>query len=240
MAGSSFQVMRSTTGSSRQLKQRVHQSLAAPDWESRWQEFAALDPQKLVGPLFSALCFLNQTVKWHAVTWFGLCVPQISQQRTEAARIVMRRFLWSLNDESGGIGWGAPEAMGEIMACESTLAAEYHSLLLSYIQDRQGPDNYLEHLPLREGAYWGIARLAQSRPDLVQPSSDLLISAADNEDSLTCRVLASLSLAQLPASLLKIRPGSDADQELTIYWNRRFQTLNLNQLVQGAFNSAPQ
>lgn len=231
--------MLTSTLSSRRLKHNVLESLAAHDWESRWQEFAGLNPQKLVGPLFSALCSLNPSVKWHAVSWFGFLVPLIRRRHTESARIIMRRFLWSLNDESGGIGWGAPEAMGDIMACDHPLASEYHCLLLSFIEDRQGPDNYLEHLPLREGAYWGIARLAQSRPELVQPSADLLMQASEREESLMCRFLSFLALAQIPGARPGIPPGSDADQKLTIYWDRQFQTLNLKQILQGVLTPSP-
>jgi len=36
--------------------------------------------------------------------------------------------MWSLNDESGGIGWGAPEAMGAIMARHTGLADEYANI----------------------------------------------------------------------------------------------------------------
>ena len=30
--------------------------------------------------------------------------------------------MWTLNDESGGIGWGSPEVMGEILAAHKGLA----------------------------------------------------------------------------------------------------------------------
>jgi hypothetical protein len=209
----------------------------------KWRETARIDPQKLVGPLFSALYALDPAVKWHAVTCFGFLVPRIRNEKSlEAARVIMRRFLWNLNDESGGIGWGSPEAMGEIMACDPVMADEYHCLLLSFIEDRQGPDNYLEHLPLREGAYWGIARLAQSSPGLVQPRADHLLQSAQNEESLMCRVLAGLALTCLPESRHLLAPSiapDDADAAVTIYWNRRFQALSLNQLGQGAFNPTP-
>jgi hypothetical protein len=60
----------------------------------------------------------------------------------ESARVIIRRLIWNLNDESGGIGWGSPEAMGEIMAGHDRLAEEYHNILISYIM----PDgNYIEH-----------------------------------------------------------------------------------------------
>jgi hypothetical protein len=79
----------------------------------------------------------------------------------ESARIVMRRFIWNLNDESGGIGWGSPESMGEAMALNLALADQYASILLSYIN----PDgNYLEHEDLQPGVLWGVGRLAHARP----------------------------------------------------------------------------
>jgi len=53
----------------------------------------------------------------------------------ESARVIMRRLMWSLNDESGGIGWGAPEAMGEIMARHEQLTKEYSAILGSYIRE---------------------------------------------------------------------------------------------------------
>jgi len=59
----------------------------------------------------------------------------------EAARIVMRRYIWSLNDESGGIGWGAPEAMAVGIYHHDGLCDEYLHMLISYML----PDGPLEH-----------------------------------------------------------------------------------------------
>ena len=89
----------------------------------------------------------------------------------EQARIIMRRFLWMLNDESGGIGWGVPEAMGEVMATNSRLAHEYSHMLVSYTLD-DGPElfqdgNFLEMTPLQQGVLWGLLRLAAAHKDLL-------------------------------------------------------------------------
>ena len=75
----------------------------------------------------------------------------------------MRRLMWNLNDESGGIGWRArPEAMGEIVARSERLADEYGHILISYLD----PDgNYLEHPLLQRGLLWGIGRFAHARPE---------------------------------------------------------------------------
>jgi hypothetical protein len=118
----------------------------------------------LLNPLFSALCHQEEMVRWHAVSAFGWIVDKIAESNLESARVVMRRLLWSLNDESGGIGWGAPEAMAEIMIQNEALFQEYMHMLLSYMRE-DGPDplqkgNYLELPQLQRGVVWGVGRLA--------------------------------------------------------------------------------
>lgn len=58
----------------------------------------------------------------------------------------MCRLMWTLNDESGGIGWGAPETMAEAMACHPHIAEEYVCILLFYIRE---DGNFLEYEPIR-------------------------------------------------------------------------------------------
>ncbi len=117
----------------------------------------------VMNPLFSALCSTDERVHWHAVTALGSVVPRIARREMESARVIMRRFLWSLNDESGGIGWGAPEAMAETMLHHERLAREYLHMLVSYIRE-DGPEsfqngNYIELPSLQQGVLWGIGRL---------------------------------------------------------------------------------
>jgi len=112
-----------------------------------------------------ALCNSLEKVRWHAVWGFGRIVPAMADKDPESARIVMRRFLWSLNDESGGIGWGAPEAMAEIMFHSTLLRQEYMHMLVSYMrEDGEGifeDGNFLELPLLQRGLLWGIGRLCQ-------------------------------------------------------------------------------
>ena len=91
----------------------------------------------------------------------------------EAARTVMRRLIWSLNEESGWIGWGSAEALGEIMARNETLAKEYHNLLISFVTE--GNNNYLLYNKLREEVVLGLKRLGQVRPELVKEAQHLLV-----------------------------------------------------------------
>jgi hypothetical protein len=145
----------------RHLKKKVLKLLQADDFAGGLREFRQLPARQVVNPLFSFLCSVDERLKWHAVTAMGTVVAELALADMESARVVMRRFIWQLNDESGGIGWGCPESMAEAMALSSDLAGEYRCLLISYIQPE---GNFLEHPILQRGALWAIGRLAHSRP----------------------------------------------------------------------------
>jgi len=127
------------------------------DEDRAMQEILEFDPSKSINSFFSFIQSTNEEIKWRAVRAMGKVVAKMASENLESARVVMRRLMWSLNDESGGIGWGAPEAMGEIMAQDKRLADEYYKILLSYV-DEEG--NFLEYKPLRKGAIWAIERLS--------------------------------------------------------------------------------
>ncbi len=158
-------------------------ALGADDWETRLGALSDVPPEKLIAAFFAALNDATPLVKWRAVSAFGRNTAAIAARNPEKARVVIRRCMWNLNDESGGIGWGVPEAMGESLALHRGLADEFHSILLSYIIQGDGDaDNHLEFAPLRRGAWWAVARLTRERPDLVLPRCKDLLTAAALED----------------------------------------------------------
>lgn len=150
--------------SPRILRRRVHELLGSEDWEQVLRELRKISPRKAINPLISVFYDSDLELRSKAISAFGQVVADLANEDMEAARVVMRRLMWTLNDESGGIGWGAPEAMAEAMACHPGLAEEYVRILLSYIRE---DGNFLEYGPLRRGALWGIGRLAQVYPEML-------------------------------------------------------------------------
>ncbi len=151
--------------SNRQLKEKIRKLLLQQDIEGALAEISRMPARKAVNPLFSFLCSPDELLKWRAVMAMGEVVDRLAEADMESARVIMRRYMWQLNDESGGIGWGCPEAMGEIMARNKNLAEEFWCILISYIR----PDgNFLEHEVLQRGVLWGVGRLAQARPELLK------------------------------------------------------------------------
>ena len=203
--------------SSRAIKKQVLDLLAGGDLVASRRALAGLPAGEVVHALFSAICRENPVVRWHAVTCMGDAVARIAEGDLEAARIILRRFLWSLNDESGGIGWGAPEAMAECLCRDERLAGEYAHMLVSYMRE-DGEElcqdgNFIEHPLLQRGVVWGVGRLAGCRRELLQQlgaGRDLgrYLEAEDPE----LRGLAALAAGRLrEATLRPLLQGLRAD-----------------------------
>ncbi|WP_448873176.1 DVU0298 family protein [Desulfobulbus propionicus] len=156
---------------SRATKLKVLELFNSRDLAQILQGLETMAAKDVINALFALICREDPDLHWQAVTCMGLAVARLANQEMEEARIIMRRLLWSLNDESGGIGWGAPESMAEVMCCHGGLAEEYVHMLISYMRE-DGEEicqdgNYLEHPLLQRGLLWGVARLAACRPELL-------------------------------------------------------------------------
>lgn len=128
-------------------------------------QLAGLPRSQVLKALFAALCHHEEKRRWRAIAAFGPVVAGLADEDLEAARVVMRRLMWSLNDESGGIGWGVPEAMAECLVHHDDLAAEYTHILVSFMRE---DGFFLEYPPLQRGLMWGLGRLAAVRPQLLR------------------------------------------------------------------------
>ena len=171
-------------GKVRDRRRVVLEALRSEPWPSGLDKLDAQPAKPLLGALFACLLEPDQLVRWRAASAFGYAVKRLFDQKPEDARQLIRQFMWRLNEESGNIAWGVPEAFGEILAAQPELAGEFHRVLASYINERdcKTGDNYLEHCPLRRGVYWALARLAEARPELVLPALDDLLLALSGDD----------------------------------------------------------
>ena len=206
--------------------------LRSPDLTAALERLCAYPPRQIVNPLFGLLYHDEPLVRWRAVSAMGAVVSRLAEKEIEAARIIMRRFMWNLNDESGGIGWGSPESFGEIMANNAQLADEFGCLLVSYA-DPEG--NFLEHPVLQRGVLWGWGRLARKRPEIFQPAAGLLIPHLTSADHHLVG-LAAWTAAPLMQEALRdaVRPLVDRKQELVLYENHRLSIRTVGRLAKAA------
>jgi HEAT repeat protein len=143
----------------RELKRILGAELSNDPFAAALERIGRIPPKQAVSPLFGFFCSRDQLVRWHAVTAMGMVTARLAEENPESARVVLRRCIWNLNEESGGIGW---EAIGESLARSAALAREYGCILLSYL-DPQG--NFIDHPALQEGVLWGVGRMTRTRPE---------------------------------------------------------------------------
>ncbi|MEA4858546.1 MAG: DVU0298 family protein [Solidesulfovibrio sp.] len=182
--------------SRRQLLGEMRQALAGDDRAAALATLSAIPAKTRLGPLFSLLLDKEPLLRWRAVTTFGAAMADIADARLEDARDVWRNLMWRVNEESGNIAWGIPECMGETLARCPVLARDYHRILLSYVQDLPGDCTFIDHPPLRRGAWWAIARLAEAAPQLCKPALPELTTALADCDP-AARGLACLAVARI-------------------------------------------
>lgn len=112
------------------------------------------------------------TLRWRAIEGMGVVADRLAGDDPEAVRLILRNLLWSINDESGGIGWSAPECVGEIIYRRPEMFKEFASIVLSFADEEM----------LRRGVLWAAGRIAQADLELVREEIPGLASFLDDPD----------------------------------------------------------
>ena len=164
----------------RQIKKKVRQILSHSHGTEAFALLEQIPEEQLIGPLFSHFYAMDERIKFRSIAAMGELARRLAVKQMEKARVLMRRIMWNLNDESGGIGWGSPEAMGQILYMSPALATEFKSILFSYLDHR---GNFLEHDLLQRGVLWGIGTYLKTAPrDLDKTTEGLILAHLSSID----------------------------------------------------------
>ncbi len=208
---------------SKGAKESLEAALGSDRWPESLEPLRARVSRALVGRAVGALCRQEPTARWRAVEAVGVLVSELARLDYEAARDAIRRLMWSLNEESGSIGWGAPEAVAEVMARDPRLAEEFLRIYLSNLGGGR-----LESMPpaLREGFLWGAMRLWDVYP------GEILRQGLGNQilPSLSSPSGATRGLAAALLGVLGARESASRLMELT-QDGTRFEVLQGGEVV---------
>ncbi|HHN66053.1 MAG TPA: hypothetical protein ENK09_11880 [Nitrospirae bacterium] len=138
----------------RKIKKRVRELLEKNALESL-VEFA-MDNQRVVSALISMTYDKDSLITWRAIEAVGVITARISEKSPEQAGEIVRRLLWSVTEESGGIGWTALEMLAEIVINAPEKFRHIVALL---------PEFYDEEI-FREGVLYAIGRIGESEAEL--------------------------------------------------------------------------
>lgn len=220
----------------RSVKKTVRDILADEDWQPRLAELDEFRPVDLVPPLLNLRLDRDEAVRWRSATAFGLTAGRMAEASMEKARVIMRTLMWYMNEESGNLGWGIPHFMAEAMVCNDKIAKEFHKILVSYIFcDEECDGNFLDHPELRRDVYWGLARLAESRPELVAHGEKFFMVGLDDPDAYNRAYAARvLGLIKAQGARARLAALKDDPAEIRTYHHRELIDTTVGELVRVA------
>jgi len=97
----------------------------------------------------------SEVEKWRAVRALGVVVADDLIVSRQQATELLRRFLWALNDESGMVPYGIPEAIGEVLAVRPELQGDFLPMLCSLVID----EAMLQAGGIERGILWALGRV---------------------------------------------------------------------------------
>jgi len=122
--------------------------------------------------LSSLLYDREALVRWRAIETLGKVSKIIFEADPEKIRRQLRRILWLMNDESGGLCRNGPETIGEIVCNIPALIEEYGPVLISFLNEE----------PFEAGTRWAVARIANIDPSIFADSISILAGSLEDPD----------------------------------------------------------
>ena len=222
----------------RTQKKIILEQLSGENWLEYIPEISS-QGMKAVPALFSFL-LLKPEISHRAAKALGVTTARIFDENPETGKNIIRRYMWHMNEDSGNIGWGIPEAFAETLAASPKLAKEYAHILISYIMDLGHADNFCDHAPLRRSCYWAVGRLAEAHPELVQKSRQWLLKGLEDEDEI-CRGMATWALSKLPPDLMALPAlnhliSENLQDNCEIFENNKLQFFSVTQLAKNCLH----
>jgi HEAT repeat protein len=134
-----------------------------------WGEIVrlALIDRRTIRILLGLLYEADDYMHWLAIDALGRAGGGVAASDPDRTRELIRRLLWTLNEESGGSPWGATGAIGAIVAARPDLFAGYLSMICPFHDDAS---IYAEFI-------WSLAAVGRTRPDLAQEYVPFLSAA---------------------------------------------------------------
>lgn len=120
---------------------------------------------------------IDESIRWPAIEAAAKLMKQWWQsKRQEKVREFIRNLFWSMNDESGGMGWSSPQTIAETIVNIPEIIDPYGSMMIAHS---------IEEPPLMKGGLWGIGRLGRMISDAVDFFQDKILIAFQSDDAET-------------------------------------------------------
>jgi len=157
-----------------EMKQTLLVALEANDFETI--RTLALQSRKVLSVLVRLAYDKTSLTGWRAIKAIGHVASLYVRNNYDFLRDTIRKLLWSLSDESGGIGWSAPEILGEIVSADPKKLADIVPLIAEVYS--------IEEKVFRPGVLYALKRIGETCPESIEPFQEIVLSGLSEQDPL--------------------------------------------------------
>ncbi len=154
---------------------------------------------KIITALISLSYDKKSVLSWRAIEAIGVVTAGMAKTSPEAVRNIAGRLLWTIRDESGGIGWSAPEILGEIVRNNPELCSDIAPVIVSFHEEEM----------LTSGVLWAVGRIGGGNAAMVEYAASVippyLHSAEHRLRAFAARALGAIRAVDAAGEIEKLR-----------------------------------
>ncbi len=154
---------------------------------------AKAKPAAVIRYLTNSLYSSEDKVRWNAIRALGALAADRETVSDRRVRELLRRFFWWLNDESGAVPFGVPEAIGEILAVRPEFQLDFLPLLCGLAHEQ----DVIQTGPIERGVYWALGRIGENAAGCSAEAAATISEAARNHPDQETRNVAQWALRRL-------------------------------------------
>ncbi len=152
------------------LKEEIKDALLTGDFERVMRR--ALADKRVFRILISFAYDKESLLCWRAIEAMGKAARAVAEEDPVAVRNIVQRLLWSVREESGGIGWSAPEMLAEIAVNNPLTCADIPAIILSFHEE----ESFLK------GVLWAAGRIAHAGVNGIEGVYEVAQEALGHKD----------------------------------------------------------
>lgn len=205
----------------REIRERVREMLRVNDMEAIAS--LARTEKRVINALIGLSYDKESLESWRAIAAMGIAVGALLPGSQEFVRNTVRKLLWSIMEESGGIGWSAPEMLGEIVRADPKGFSDLPPIIASFHSE----DSF------RGGVMYALGRIAEVSPELARPHEEQMMQALlDSNPMVRAYALLALRGAGLRGPEEVLRGLSSDASEVTLFVEGAFLQTRVRDLAQ--------